>query len=1047
MKQKLVAILLFTVLSGFSTRGQKLSPHAVFSHLSMQQGLSGNSVTCMIQDKYGFIWIGTTDGLNRFDGNTFLTFRNTWNDSTSLPFNEVTALALDKKGRMWVATAKGFALFDYGKRGFINFISSPQNLLYGNADSYITSMVADDENGLWFGTKQWLHHFNIRTGKFTYYIIPGNTIKPVYEDSRTVDLCRDSKGNLWVATLNGVKYFDVKQKRFVPEKIFISPDLSFARLCIYNNKLWVASKHHGLHTLDLTTFEISHIRLCTNETQGTINCFLHLPDKLLIGTSYAGIFEIDTDNKVTILWKQDYGNTLSLSDNGVNCLFNDKDNTLWVGTMNSGVDRTHTDGGRFNRWQFSENWNKGERALEISGIDACGKNLLLASNIGILVLDSQYRIVKKISGKNGLSSTNVQVVSSLNQQQFLAGTDNGLNLVDVNTGGVKKYRHLPVRENRSFFPSYDTGNHSFMAGNEVFSVFRLRDGRFLIGTSSGINRLDVRNNYFENVYNTEAIKKHLTFIESILEDKKGNYWFNNGWVVEERSKGLRLLHEYAFNPEDSTSISSNMINCMIQDSDEKIWFATESGGVCCMNYQTRKSRRYGLTEGLPSLHVRALQTDDEGRIWVSTINGIACYDERFQRFIAFTEQDGLNTNSFTHATFKDHNGTIYFGGRNGFTRFNPNDIRANFIAPSVYLSAFSVFNRQLNFEKGIENVKKIVLNYGQRFFSFSVSVLNYKQPGRNRYAHFLEGFDEGWNYKRPEQEAIYTNVPPGKYQLKIKGSNNNGVWGSQPLIVEVIIIPPFWQRWWFLSLIAVSLLCTGFALYKNRLNKIRAREAAKTEFNRKISEVKMAALRAQMNPHFIFNALSSIQHYISENKSEEAIMFLTKFSRLIRFILQNAARNTISLTDEIIMLRLYLELEKMRFGKQFDFHINVDNKLQHSHYEIPAMLIQPFVENALVHGLLNKSEGGKLEISFTKTGQNICCVVKDDGVGRKKAAEIKAKKQFAYMPISTGLIMERLETMNNLTNGKTEIKIVDLFDEKDNPAGTRVEISISLEDI
>ena len=298
----------------------------------------------------------------------------------------------------------------------------------------------------------------------------------------------------------------------------------------------------------------------------------------------------------------------------------------------------------------------------------------------------------------------------------------------------------------------------------------------------------------------------------------------------------------------------------------------------------------------------------------------------------------------------------------------------------------------------------------------------------------------------------YTNVPPGSYTLKVRASNNDGFWNEEGYELALTVIPPFWATWWFRSLLAIALIASVLLFFRSRENRIRKEEARQTAINKQIAEIRMTALRGQMNPHFIFNSLNSIQHFITNRDKTEAINYLSKFSKLIRKILENSRENTVSLSNELQLLELYIQLEQLRFSNKFEYQIVVDEKIDIENTEIPPLLIQPYIENAILHGLINKNGEGDLYLSLEKNNGLIICKIEDNGIGRAKAQEIEQGKVSRHKSLGITVTEERISGLFALLDYKMEVVIEDLYktkqpsEETPQPAGTRVTISIPVKE-
>ena len=364
------------------------------------------------------------------------------------------------------------------------------------------------------------------------------------------------------------------------------------------------------------------------------------------------------------------------------------------------------------------------------------------------------------------------------------------------------------------------------------------------------------------------------------------------------------------------------------------------------------------------------------------------------------------------------------------------------------LKRIRIFDKELEMDSSYSDLRSLKLSYKQNFFSFEFAALNYDHPEENQYACQLIGFDKKIVALGTNRVINYTNVPPGNYTLKVIASNNDGVWNETGFEVKIVIIPPFWATWWFKAIVVLVFLGAVFLFFKLRENRIKKEQARQTAINKQIAEIRMMALRSQMNPHFIFNSLNSIQHFITTHEKDEALHYLSKFSKLIRKILENSRQNTVSISNELELLQLYIQLEQLRFSNKFDYHIKVDEKIDVENIEIPPLLIQPYIENAIQHGLINKNSKGDLWLSLERYNGSLICKIEDNGIGREKAQQIEQKKISRHIALGIKVTNERISNLSSLLDYKIEVVIEDLYktqeyaEELPEALGTRVTISI-----
>jgi hypothetical protein len=386
------------------------------------------------------------------------------------------------------------------------------------------------------------------------------------------------------------------------------------------------------------------------------------------------------------------------------------------------------------------------------------------------------------------------------------------------------------------------------------------------------------------------------------------------------------------------------------------------------------------------------------------------------------------------------NGEVLSGTVYGVQFFHPDSLLKEKVVPEILLTAFKIFDKNYADSLNINYLKKTNLSWQQNFFSFEFASTNFSQPQKNEYAYRLQGFDKAWVYLKNRHSASYTNVPPGDYVLEIK-SGREGRWCAPGVRLGIHIVPPFWATWWFRALAVLVIAGAVWRFYRWRIAQIRREEALKTEFNQRIARTEMAALRAQMNPHFVFNCLSSINRFILVNKPDEASAYLTKFSRLIRLILDNSRTETVPLNKELDALQLYVEMEQMRFSDRFEYRLEISPQVQTEHVEVPPLLFQPFVENAIWHGLMHKKAPGLLQMRVFYEGKKLCIEVEDDGIGRQRALELKSRSATVNKSLGMKVTAERLEVINQIYGTHAVATTEDLTDENGEAAGTRVRIS------
>ncbi len=448
---------------------------------------------------------------------------------------------------------------------------------------------------------------------------------------------------------------------------------------------------------------------------------------------------------------------------------------------------------------------------------------------------------------------------------------------------------------------------------------------------------------------------------------------------------------------------------------------------------------YTQDDGLVNNDVMAILEDNSGNLWISTKNGLSKFNPKTEIFENFFLKDGLQDNEFTLAGSNLKNNYMMFGGKNGLNIFNSDKIRRNLIQPKISISSFMVFDKKTKYE--FPQTKTIELKHNQNYFSFEFAALDYSYPMENKYSYKLENFDPEWFHaSASDRKAKYTNVPPGEYIFRVKASNNDGVWNETGVSIELVVKPPFWKTIWFYFLEGLLLVLVFVAYIKYREKNIKEKN--------KLLMVEQKLLRSQMNPHFIFNSLTSIQSFIFENNPIEAGSYLSKFSDLIRSILYNSREEYISIEKEIKTLENYLEIQQLRYSNKFDYIIEVDPEIDIEMLAVPPMLAQPFIENSVEHGIKQIEGKGLISIKFSLLDESISLIIEDNGIGIEASKKLKDTKAQKHKSLAIIITKERMGILNKRRKKKScSMKIGDIIGNNGNVKGTRVEFIIPYLDL
>jgi hypothetical protein len=401
-----------------------------------------------------------------------------------------------------------------------------------------------------------------------------------------------------------------------------------------------------------------------------------------------------------------------------------------------------------------------------------------------------------------------------------------------------------------------------------------------------------------------------------------------------------------------------------------------------------------------------------------------------------TVNDGLVGNEINKMLLD--NGKLWVATNKGLSVFNPDKLPPDTFQSPVYINGINIADADTTIE---ESTYKLSPTQNRIKIEFTGIII--KADGKVHYRYRLIGLDSTWNYTYA-REANFNSLQPGNYEFQLQVQNKSRTWSTKMATASFFIATPLWNQMWFRIGAIVLLLAAGYTYYWVRLASITKAEAAKTELNRKIANLELKALRAQMNPHFTFNVMNSIQHFISNNDSDSALRYMSKFAKLIRTILSQSELSLVPLSDKLTSLKLYIELERLRFDEKFDFDLQIEEGVNTDAIKVPTMIVQPYIENAIKHGIMHKEGKGKLTLSLFKLNGNIVWTVEDNGVGRKKSREINQRKNPGHVSIGMKNIAERMETLKAIYGFSVQREIVDLYNPNGEPIGTKVTITLPI---
>lgn len=608
------------------------------------------------------------------------------------------------------------------------------------------------------------------------------------------------------------------------------------------------------------------------------------------------------------------------------------------------------------------------------------------------------------------------------EQTIWIGTDIGFGKMNLDRSNIQWIRD-------------SVGEVDRLINSNVQCFTEDENGNLWIGTETGcciynkktkqISSLSSKGNY--------GLSSHL--VNRLFEDIDGNIWlgytdyglnviFKNGEIVQ-----------YLGDKYDSTGFRSKNVNVIFQDSRKTIWVGGDKG-LNKFERIDKVVKNFTVENGLAHNSIMAIQEDDDEQLWIATRNGISRFNLNSEKVIQnYYKLDGLQDNSFNKASSKLKNGILMFGGDNGITTIDPSSIRKNKQIPSISFTALSKHNELISTE--IVSGDTIVLNPKTKFFSIEFAALDFTESLQNRYRYRLTGSFNDWIDLGNEHKISFANLASGRYKLHISASNNEGIWNEEGIYLVLIIRPPFWKTWWFISSIILIVLIIIFSMLAMKISSL--------EKEKKNWQLEQRLLRTQMNPHFIFNILAALQGLIYQKETKIVVSYLSKFAALMRSILYHSREESIILDDEIIFIENYLKLQQLRFSERFNYKIKVDIALNKTIVSIPPMLLQPFIENSIEHGLREKFKtDGQILISFDKIDNELGIAIEDNGIGIEHVKKLKDVKGKTHKSLGIATTLERIQKINKGNSKKDLCEIIDLADPQTNKSGTRVSFRIPL---